>query len=262
MEDVKLEIKEDENYGIIALNRPEKRNAMRLNTITELLEAFKALEDNPLVRCVILTASGDKAFTSGGDLNEELRYATSEPKTMDLFNRLGCEFILRIMGARFPVIAAVNGLVAGAGVCLVAACDLGLAVEGATFFTPTCALGGMAGWGSQVVIPRILGHHRAMRLLLANERLSAKEAQVAGLIEAIVKPDELDNQARALAKKIASYPPNSIALAKSLAFDCSFKGVADALAFEAKRFVEGNAHPNFAEGIKAFLEKRPPKFQY
>ena len=262
MVDVLLDLKKDDGYAILTVNKPDTRNAMRMTTLEEFHRALDICEESADVRCLIITASGEKAFSSGGDLNEELRYSVSEPDNMDKYNRLGSEFVLRLMRARFPVLGAVNGAAVGAAVCVLIACDMAVAVEHAIFATPTSGLGGMPGWGSQVLMPWSLGRHNASRLLLGNERIDAEEARRIGLIEKILKPQELMPYVEGVAKKIASLPPQTIAAMKKLIVDSAAMTLPDGIAAEADIYPQINSDPNFAEGIKAFLEKRPPKFSF
>lgn len=262
MVDVLLEFKKEDGYAILTVNKPDTRNAMRMSTLEEFHRAMDICEQSDDVRCLIITASGEKAFSSGGDLNEELRYSASEPANMDRYNRLGSDFVLRIMKARFPVLAAVNGAAIGAAVCVIIACDMAVSVEHAIFATPTSGLGGMPGWGSQVLIPWSLGRHNASRLLLGNERLDAEEARRIGLIEKILKPEELMPYTEGVAKKIASLPPRTISVMKKLIVESADQSLADGIAAETEVYPKINSDPNFAEGIKAFLEKRPPKFSF
>ena len=262
MVDVLLDLKKEDGYAILTINKPDTRNAMRMTTLEEFHSAMDICEKSDEVRCLIITASGEKAFSSGGDLNEELRYSASEPHNMDKYNRLGCDFVNRIMKAKFPVLAAINGAAVGAAVCVIIACDMAVSVEHAIFATPTSGLGGMPGWGSQVLMPWALGRHNAAWLLLGNERLNAEDAKRIGLIEKILKPEELMPYIEGVAKKLASLPPQTISAMKKLMVDSASMTLDDGIAAEADVYPKVNSDPNFAEGIKAFLEKRPPKFSF
>ena len=260
-EDLKLELWEERGYARLTLDRPETRNAMRLTTLEEYIEALDYCESRRDVRCLILTGAGDRVLSSGGDLKDELKF-TEQPEKLEAFVRRGAEFIARLLGSRLPVIAAVNGPVYGAMVSMVAACDLAISVEKAVFAVPTVSLGGIPGWGCTQLLTRTLGLRAAKRLVLGNQVLDSAEALRIGLVDELCPPDQLKPRAEALAEQLAFYPPTILAAIKKTMIEGLDRTLHQALELESRTLLQHNRSGNFREGIAAFLEKRPARFDY
>lgn len=256
---LKCEMK-TEHVAVFYISRPQALNAMLFEFLAEAHQVLDRLEEDDQVRCVIITGAGDKSFSAGGDLKEEMASARSGHDRLLAYNRLGDELVLKIIASRLPYIAAVNGYAFGAPLGLIAACDLSLASDNAVFGLPTPSLGGIPGWGCTQLVARMIGHHQAKRMLLANERLDAAEARRVGLVARVVKPGELMPEALKAAEAIAWFPPSVMRAVKAAVNQGLETDIKGGLAIEHRLLAECNLSPVFVEGIAAFLEKRPPRF--
>jgi enoyl-CoA hydratase/carnithine racemase len=245
---------EYEAEGIIAvvrLNRPDRLNALNRRLQDELGEAFAAAEAAPEVRVLILTGAG-RAFSVGADI-EELE-TTAEGAARQLQASLAC--LSSPERLRKPVIAAVNGYALGGGFELALACDIVVASDRAVFGVPEPTLGVVPGFAMQR-LPRLVGVMRAREILLTARRLSAQEAREYGLVTRVAPHDELMDQARGVARKMAELAPLALELLKAainrnlLPSDLAFAERANAWLFTTR---------DAQEGIRAFREKRKPKF--
>jgi enoyl-CoA hydratase/carnithine racemase len=250
-----------EHVAVFTISRPRSLNAMLLDFLKEAHELMDSLEADESVRCVILTGAGEKSFSAGGDLKEEMANAESNRQGIIDYNRLGDELCLKIRRSRLPFIAAVNGYAFGAPLGLIAACDLSIASDNALFGLPTPSLGGIPGWGCTQTVTRCIGAHQVKRMLLTNERFDAREALRSGLVSKVVPQADLRSQALAAARQIAGYAPSVMAIVKKTVNDgLEATTVEAALALEHANLSRCNLTPIFVEGIAAFLEKRKPDF--
>ena len=245
----------------LTLNRPERLNALTFEVYAELRDTFAALDTEPGVRAVVLTGAG-RAFCSGGDV-EDIIGALFARDTQGLreFTRMTCDVILNIRRCRRPVIAALNGTVAGAGAVIASACDLRIAAESAriAFLFVRVGLSG-ADMGASWLLPRLVGLGRATELLMTGDFIDARRALEIGLYQRVVAQDQLMGEATALAGKLAQGPVPALAVTKR-ALDAEFgMGLEEALRYEAE--VQGGLmeHPNFREAYEAFREKRAARF--
>jgi len=245
---------EYEAEGIIAvvrLNRPGRLNALNRRLQDELGEAFAAAEAAPEVRVVILTGAG-RAFSVGADI-EELE-TTAEGAARQLQASLAC--LSSPERLRKPVIAAVNGYALGGGFELALACDIVVASDRAVFGVPEPTLGVVPGFAMQR-LPRLVGVMRAREILLTARRLSAQEAREYGVVTSVAPHDELMDQARSVAMRMAELAPLALELLKTainrnlLPSDLAFAERANAWLFTTR---------DAQEGIRAFRDKRKPKF--
>lgn len=175
--------------------------------LDELTEALEMAEKDTGVRCVILTAAGERAFTAGGDIKEEVQLNET---TAAEFSRRGKKMIRSILNHRVPVICAVRGYALGGGMEMILAADITVAATDAKIGIPTIKLGGIPGWGSTVLLPRTVGASRAKELLYTGRSLSAEEALKLGVVEDVVEPDELLKRAFELADTIADMAPLAV----------------------------------------------------
>lgn len=238
----------------LTINRPERRNAMDLETLDALADAWRTLEADADVRAVILTGAGDEAFSSGADLrdfappSERHRLGPSHPAF----------FPERTLGK--PLIAAVNGYCLAGGCELLLACDIGVAAEHATFAIPEPTLGLFPAGGSAVRAPRRLGWTAAMELLLTGERIDASEALRIGLVNRVVPIEYLSQTAQAIAEQIAANSPAAVRAIKECALETGGLALEEAFARQDEFSRRVHAGPDAAEGIEAFREKRAPEF--
>jgi 2-(1,2-epoxy-1,2-dihydrophenyl)acetyl-CoA isomerase len=239
----------------ITLDRPESLNALNAQMRAELLAAVKAAGRDEAVRAVVITGAG-RGFCSGADLRGGSGERDFRRVLTDEYNPL----ITTIRELPRPVIAAVNGVAAGAGVSLALACDLVYAAEEARFIQAFVRIGLVPDSGSTRTLVRALGRHRAAQLIFGGDPLSAAEAQAAGLVAEMAPADELAGVAHAAAAKLAAGPTRAIALAKRAINDAEDALLAESLALEAALQELAGRTEDHAEGVAAFGEKREPRF--
>jgi enoyl-CoA hydratase len=245
--------------AIITFNRPKVLNALSAATMRELLAAIDELDQDPNVRCIILTGAGDKAFVAGADINE-LRAIRSAADGA-AFARRGQETLFKIENLDKPVIAAINGYALGGGCELAMACDIRIAADTAKLGQPEIDLGIIPGYGGTQRLPRLVGKGRAKWLILTGEMITAQEALRIGLVDMVVPAAQLMEMARELAQTIAGKAPLAVAWAKRSINIGSETDLVTACAYEASQFGLVCGTEDRIEGTSAFLEKRPPRFQ-
>ena len=240
----------------ITLNRPDVLNAFDAAMHAALQAAFEEAAADE-VRAVVLTGAG-RGFCVGQDLTE-FREAAG-----DIGERLRGTYhptILGLRGLEKPVIAAVNGVAAGAGFSLALACDLRLAADSATFVPAFINIGLVPDSGGSFFATRLLGYARAFEWLTTGRRLSAAEAHAWGLVSEVVEAGELPARAAAFAGELAALPTRGIALTKRLLDHAQTATLEEQIALEAELQAAATETEDFREGVAAFLEKRPPRFE-
>lgn len=239
--------------AVLTINRPRALNAFNSQMLEELTEALRYAEENTEIRCVILAAAGERAFTAGGDIKEEV-LLTSE--TARLFSERGKRLILSIRKHRVPVLCAVQGYALGGGMELILASDVTIAASNAKIGIPTIKLGGIPGWGSTVLLPRVVGESRAKELLYTGRSLDAEEAKALGLVEFVTEPERLMERTMELAKEIADMAPLAIESMKQAINGSLEAGLTEALQKETGLFASCFDTADHLEATTAFLEKR------
>jgi len=241
----------------ITLDRPAALNALTVPMKQELLVALQRGERDSAVRAIVLTGAG-RAFCAGQDLHERL-----EPDAAPLGEELRERYnpIARAMrGMAKPIVGAINGVAAGAGASLAFACDIRVAAEGATFALAFGRVGLVPDTGATWLLPRLVGASRAAEIALLGSVVSAEDALAIGLVTAVVPADALGAAAREMAVKLAAGAPIALALTKqalNAAWERDFEG---ALELEAELQDRAGRSADHAEGIAAFMAKRPPRF--
>ena len=254
----------DEATGVatLTLNRPERLNALTFEVYAELRDTFRALDTEPGVRAIVLTGAG-RAFCSGGDV-EDIIGALFQRDAAGLreFTRMTCDLILAIRRCRRPVIAALNGTVAGAGAVIATACDIRVAAESAkiAFLFVRVGLSG-ADMGAAWLLPRLVGLGTATELLMTGEFIDAARAKAIGLYQRVVPQDALPAEATALAAALARGPAPALAVTKRALDDEATLGLEEALRYEAEAQAALMEHPNFREAYEAFRARREPAFR-
>ena len=246
----------------ITLNRPERLNALTFEVYRELTDTFAALQREESVRAVIITGAG-RAFCSGGDVRDII----AELQTLDAeghleFTRMTCALIRNIRNLRKPVIASLNGTVAGAGACIALAADLRIAAEEAriAFLFVRVGLSG-ADMGAAYLLPRYVGLAKATELLYTGDFLSAPEAERIGLYNRVVARAELETETLALAAKLARGPAFALAMTKEMLNREMHVDLDTALEWEAQAQSLCMQHPDFREAYAAVTAKREPIFK-
>ncbi len=242
----------------ITLDRPDALNALTVPLKEELLAALRAVARDRSVRAVVLTGAG-RAFCAGQDLRERLQPDVA-PLAVELRERYN-PIIAAMRGLDQPIVGAINGVAAGAGASLAFACDIRLAAESASFLLAFGRIGLVPDSGSTWFLPRLVGPAKAAELALTGAALSAGEAERLGLVARVVPLDALRDEARSIAAGLAGLAPIALAQTKR-ALERSWSiGLEAALEDEAYRQGIAGATADHAEGLAAFLEKRPPRFR-
>jgi 2-(1,2-epoxy-1,2-dihydrophenyl)acetyl-CoA isomerase len=244
-----------DGIATITLNRPEVLNALNAVMRRELLAAFKALGRDEAVRAIVLTGEG-RGFCSGADL----RGGSGEREFRRILTTEYNPLIRAMRQLPKPVIAAVNGVAAGAGVSLALACDLIYAADDARFIQAFIRIGLVPDTGSARTLVRTLGRHRAAQLMFTGEPLPAAEAHAAGLVNDVVPAAELADRTREVASALAAAPTRAIGFAKRLINRSEDLSLDEALDLEASLQELAGRTEDHAEGIAAFAEKREPRF--
>jgi enoyl-CoA hydratase len=241
----------------VTLNRPQVLNALNAQLFTELDQAFAALAADPAIRVVLLTGAGERAFAAGADIRE---LAQTDASTGEALALRGQAIFRRIETLGKPVLAVINGFALGGGCELALACTLRLAAESARLGQPEIKLGLLPGYGGTQRLPRLIGPGAALKMLLTGALVDAHEAFRMGLVDEVVPAPYLLARAIELATQIAAMPPLAVAACIEAVQRGADLPLEAALALEASLFGHLSATADKAEGIAAFLEKRPPQW--
>ena len=246
----------------LTLNRPERLNALGDTLRDDLQDAVTRASDDPDVRVMIVTGAG-KGFCSGGDVKamNERRESGSARPVMEKVAPGRDLTVLALRNAPKPVIAAINGAAAGAGMNLALCCDIRLASTAAKFAQAFVRRGLHPDWGGTYFLPRVVGTAKACEMIFTGEVIDAQEALRLGIVSAVHAPEALMPAALALARKIADGPPIAIRLAKRAIYHNAECDLRQALEFETYAQNICYDTEDSAEGIQAFVEKRPPAFK-
>ncbi|MGD9683235.1 MAG: enoyl-CoA hydratase-related protein [Candidatus Obscuribacterales bacterium] len=247
--------------GIITLNRPDKLNAFNDELTFRLQDALKEMEKDSGVRCLVLTGSG-RGFCSGQDLQS--RSVSQEmgerPSLGDSIRRRYNPIIIRLRRMEKPVVAAVNGVAAGAGASLAFACDFRIVSQKASFIQSFTRVGLVPDSGSTFLLPRLIGATRAFELMLTAGKLTADDALALNLVNEVVPEDSVMERAMTLAEKLASGPTKAFGLTKRAFNKALFDDLEELLEYEACLQEIAGRSDDFQEGVKAFVEKREPAY--
>jgi len=241
----------------VALNRPEVFNAFHRGMALELQDALREANGNPKVRCILLTGEG-RAFCSGQDLGEAID--PNGPGLDRILNEHYNPLVLLIRSLRKPVVVAVNGVAAGAGVNLALAGDIVIAAESAKFIQAFSKIGLIPDSGGTLSLPRLVGFAKASAWMMLADSVSAAEAERHGLIYRVVADEALVQESIAMAQKLAAMPTEALALTKEALNATVFHGLAEQLELERALQNRAAATADYTEGVAAFIEKRQPKF--
>lgn len=241
---------------VLTLNRPEKLNAITGELLDALYAALKEGKEDREVRALLLTGAG-RAFSAGQDLTEFGDQKPDYEAHLRRYNRV----VEALSGLEKPLVVAVNGVAAGAGMSLALWGDLRLAAVGASFTTAFVRIGLVPDSGLSFLLPRLVGLAKAQELLLLSPRLSAEEALALGLVHRVVPAEKLMEEALSLAKELAQGPTRAYALTKKLLLETYRLSLTEALALEAVLQGQAGQTQDHEEGVRAFREKRPPRFQ-
>lgn len=253
---------EEDGIATFTLSRPERLNALTFAIYEGLRDRFAALRERDDLRAVILTGEG-RGFCSGGDVEDIIgRLVKMDPKQLHEFTKLTCDVVANMRSCPQPIVAALNGTVAGAGAALAVASDVRVAVPEAkiAFLFVKAGLSG-ADMGACHLLPRIVGLGRATELLMLGDFIPAEEAHRIGLYNRVVPKERLLGEARALAEALGERPVTGIAVTKDTLSKQLAMTLEEALAWDARVQAELMLHPDFKEAYEAFRAKRPAKFE-
>jgi enoyl-CoA hydratase len=242
----------------ITVNRPNVLNALDRKTIDELGDCLQIVKDAPSVRVVILTGAGEKAFVAGADIHELSQLTATGGKEHSLY---GQEIFHRLETLGKPSIAAINGFALGGGCELALSCTIRIASREAKLGQPEAKLGIIPGYGGSQRLARLCGKGVAHEMILTGEMITAEEALRIGLVTRVVEPDELLPVAEQVARKIIANAPLAVKYAMEAVEHGMEMPQEEGLFLEAALFGLCCATDDMREGTRAFLEKRPPKFQ-
>jgi len=248
--------------GTITLNRPERLNAITFEVYHELTDFFVELREQKDLRVVVITGAG-RAFCSGGDVIDIIGALTGrDAEGLLQFTRLTCELIRNMRALPKPIIASLNGTVAGAGACIALASDIRIAAEEAkiAFIFVKVGLAG-TDMGATYLLPRMVGLAKATELLMTGDFVSATEAERIGLYNRVVPRDQLESATQEFATKLARGPAVGLAKTKEMLNREMHMGFEAALEAEAVAQALCMQTPDFKEAHAAFVEKRPAKFE-
>jgi enoyl-CoA hydratase len=248
----------DAELAIVTIDRPEKLNALNAEVVRELGEVFAGLSDDDNVRGVVLTGAGDKAFVAGADIGE---LATMDSMTGVRVSRDGQDVFRLIERFPKPVLAAVSGYALGGGCELAIACHMRIGSERARFGLPEVGLGIIPGYGGTIRLARLIGLGRAIEMTLTGDMIDAARALELGLVSAVVPPEALLDEAKALLRKVTKNGPVAVRLALESIYRGLDTSTAEALDFESSLFGLLASTEDMREGMGAFLEKRKPDFK-
>lgn len=260
MEHLKFEI--NDRVALLTLNRPETLNALTPGMRVSLLSAINESNSNDNVRAIVITGEG-RGFCSGGDVKamNEAKRSGSANELEDRIAPIRDKVVLAMRNTDKPVIAAVNGHAAGAGMNIALACDIRLASSNAKFGQSFAKRGLHPDWGGTYFLPRITGMAKACELIWSGRSIDADEALRLGIVSEITPPEELLDKTLELARSFADGPPIAIRLAKRAMYRAMDTSLEEALEFETFAQNICSATKDAKEGIAAFVEKRDPKFR-
>jgi enoyl-CoA hydratase/carnithine racemase len=237
----------------VRLNRPGKKNALSPAMYTAMADALTHTDNTPEARVTFITGTGD-IFTSGNDITDFMQ----NPPTDE--NSPVAQFLAAIVGAKKPVVAAVNGAAIGVGTTMLLHCDLVYAAENALFQMPFVNLGVCPEAGSSYLLPAIMGHAKAAELILLGKRFDAATAKELGIVNEVLSGADLETHALEKARALAAQPPAAVRTAKALLKNAQADVVQNAMREEMKHFVPMLSGPEAMEAMGAFMERRKPDF--
>lgn len=257
--DKSILLKIESNIAYITLNRPEVFNSFNREMAFNLQQVLDDCENNPEVRAIVLTGSG-KAFCAGQDLKE-----VTSPKLNPGFKKILDEhynpIISRIRNIKKPIIAAVNGVAAGAGANIALACDIVVAHEKVGFIQAFSLIGLIPDSAGTFFLPRLIGFQKASALAMLGDKVSAEEAERLGMIYKVIPLEKFENEVNQLAFKLAQMPTLALGKIKEALNQSFTNNLEQQLALESKLQIEAAQTNDYAEGVSAFIDKRKPNFK-
>jgi len=258
-ENIKLEVQD--GIARLTLNRPEKLNSFTGDMHVELRVALDSIQEDPAIRVLVLTGAG-RAFSAGQDLADgDMQMVDGKmPDIGNVVEKNYKQLVLRLQNLRVPTVAAVNGIAAGAGASVALACDLVVATKSASFLQAFSKIGLIPDTGGTWFLPQRVGMARAMGLALLAEKLPATKAAEWGLIWECVEDADFADRIDTLAKQLSIAPTKALVRIRQAMHAAPSHTLEQQLSFEGSLMRELGWSPDYAEGVKAFIEKRAPNF--
>lgn len=250
-----IEVSIESSIGIVKLNRPKVLNAINRPMVTEIVTVLEEFDRNDEVKAIVLAGNG-RAFAAGADIDEMAEATAIELELLNQFTEWD-----RLAWIKKPIIGAVQGFALGGGFELALCCDILFAAHDAEFGFPEISLGVMPGAGGTQRLTKLMGKSKAMEWLLTGDRMSAKEALHYGVINRVISKELLMEETMRFAQKIAKQPPLSLRLIKESVHKAVDYSVYEGMQYERKNFYLLFASNDQKEGMRAFKEKRKPKFE-
>ncbi|MEP3276696.1 MAG: enoyl-CoA hydratase/isomerase family protein [Stappiaceae bacterium] len=243
----------------LTLNRPAKMNAITAAMGGEITALAKRVDVDDEIKVLIISGSGDRAFSAGSDVNMLDDLGTPwEGRNRAQYDR---DYIAPLLGVRKPVIAAIDGYCLGGGLEVAICCDIRLATHRSRFGAPEVQRGWHAGSGNTSILPRLIGYGNAAYWILTGELFPAEEAHRVGFVQKLVEPDDLLAEAQKIAARLAKNPPIAVQSAKNIIRQSQGTSIAQGLAWENDGYTFCMATEDAQEGMAAFAEKRDPVFR-
>lgn len=260
MTDDRLLYEAADGVAILTLNRPEVMNAFEDGMREAMFEQLEACGEDPEIRAVVITGAG-KAFSAGGDIASMAKLQDdNDLSVVEARMSIAGQVIQKIRSIPQPVLAAINGAAAGGGMNLALACDMRIASDRAVFAESFVKIGLVPDWGGFDFLTKLIGTAKAMELMMLGDRIDAAEALRLGLVNRVVPDAEFRDEAAKLARRLADGPPETLAAIKQGVYRGAESSLPETLAYEyatqRRLFLRNDAR----EGMKAFLEKRPPVY--
>lgn len=258
MEYINILVERTDKIGWLKINRPDSLNALNSEVIASLGDALRDLEQDPIVKVIVITGAGEKAFVAGGDIKE---MADMAPLAARAFARNGQRVIEYVEKMNKPVIAAVNSYALGGGLELALACDFIYASEKAKLGLPEVTLGVIPGFGGTQNLARLIGPNKARELIFSGRLLSAQQAREWGIVNEVYPAEELTAKVMEIAQLIASNGMIAVASAKDAIVNGLNMPKEDGLRYESSLFATLFATEDQKEGMQAFISKRKAEFK-
>jgi 2-(1,2-epoxy-1,2-dihydrophenyl)acetyl-CoA isomerase len=247
----------EQDVGFISLNRPDKYNSFNREMSLELQKALDQCEQDDSIRCIYITGSG-KGFCAGQDLSEAMD--PNAPDIEQIVREHYNPIITRLRNIEKPIVAAVNGVAAGAGANIALACDIVLAAQSATFIQAFSKIALIPDSGGTFMLPRLVGMQRASALMMLGDKVTATDAVAMGMIYKCFSDDTFEQECKSIAFSLAQMPTIGLGLTKRLLNESYNNSLQQQLEKEKETQVLAAATSDFEEGVRAFLEKRKPLF--
>ncbi len=253
-----LKIDKKDNITEVKINRPKVLNALNSNVLKDLEKAFQKLDNDEETRVIILTGAGEKAFVAGADISEMKDKNSIQAKK---FAESGHKAFNMIEKCSKPVVAAVNGFALGGGNELALACDMRFASDNAKFGQPEVGLGIIAGFGGTQRLSKIIGEAKAKEILFTAKNIGAEKAKKLGLVNEVVKQDELMNKVYEVAEDIAGNAPQAVKMTKEAVNYSRGRSIEEGISYETQAFSYCFSTADQKNGMEAFLNKDSVEFK-